>query len=879
MNYKKIIKISSLTIVGLVVVSVATVAGIVTFVNPNRFKPLIEKAAYESTGRKLTLAGDISWTVYPNLGLKLQQVSLSNESGFKPENMLELKSADIAVALMPLLYNHIVVKNLVVDGLTMSLAEQAGKNNWTFTPVSQPSASGGEGGGESQPIHISLNSLKLTNVTVSYDNYESKIHQAIRNVSLTVDSGFGGGIEYDSKAELIDLNKVSFNYNDSAIGKVTFTAANFSNPKFSGDFDVSKLLVNKLLDDFNIATKERKGKTVLNDIVFAGKVSGSKQNLDLEEFNFNFSNSLKGKVNLIAKNLDKSPSFAGDVNLSEIDIKTLMNQAPIQAKELQNNKLLNNKGAFSAKFSGDMNNIKLNGYSFKLGNIMQASGSIAVKNFKNPGFAGDVNLPEFNLNQVLDSLNIAVKDRKDKPLLNKFAFSSKFSGNLNSISLSGYSFKVGGLLAGSGSGVQVQNFANPSVSGDINLPEFPLNQVLDGVNVATADRKNKPLLNKFAFHTRFNGNKNTMTLSGYGFKAGGIFAGSGNTVQVQNLENPKINGDINLPTFSANQVMQQMGMTPPDIPNKARLNQVSLRTNFAGSKSAMSLNQILLKVTNTAITGNVNITSFKPLALTENINIDNLDASDFSDVNGFKVPLQNIALQGSASIANGDMATLTGKQSVQIANVAILGFSLDEQVHYMDRTISGTNPNGDVLRQLGNAAQITQSMNKVKAEIVKATSPGPKDYSKKTNLGSFTTVAVIKNGVVNPSAFKLSGPSLNINGGGTVNMAQKNLNYNVNSQLLVNGINPVFKKLTFPATVKGSFKDPEASLDWGSITQQLIKYAILNGGQQIQNAVSQGINQAVGNQIRQSVGQQNGNQVIDGASKAVTGAIQNLFGK
>ena len=228
MNYKKIIKISLISIVSVVGVGVLTVVGVVTLVNPNRFKPLIEKAAHDATGRQLTLAGDISWTVYPNLGLKLNDVSLSNESGFSPANMLQVKSADVAVGLFPLLYNHLVIKNLVVDGLTMSLAQQNGKNNWTFTPISKPSTAGGTGGGESQAIHVSLSGMKLSNMTVSYDDYDGKVHQSIKQANLMVDSGFGGGIEYDSKAELIDLSKVKFNYNDDAIGEMTFTAASIA---------------------------------------------------------------------------------------------------------------------------------------------------------------------------------------------------------------------------------------------------------------------------------------------------------------------------------------------------------------------------------------------------------------------------------------------------------------------------------------------------------------------------------------------------------------------------------------------------------------------------------------------------------------------------
>jgi hypothetical protein len=146
-------------------------------------------------------------------------------------------------------------------------------------------------------------------------------------------------------------------------------------------------------------------------------------------------------------------------------------------------------------------------------------------------------------------------------------------------------------------------------------------------------------------------------------------------------------------------------------------------------------------------------------------------------------------------------------------------------------------------------------------------------------LGNFSANVAINNGLVNPSAFKLNGPSVGLNGSGSVNLAgSKALNYKTNSQLLVNGINPIFKKLTFPATVSGTIAAPSASLDWGSIQQQLLKLAFENNKQQIQQNVKQQINNVLGNPQQGNPNNQQQNKAVDAVSQGVTNAIGKLFG-
>jgi hypothetical protein len=225
-----------------------------------------------------------------------------------------------------------------------------------------------------------------------------------------------------------------------------------------------------------------------------------------------------------------------------------------------------------------------------------------------------------------------------------------------------------------------------------------------------------------------------------------------------------------------------------------------------------------------------------------------------------------------------NLASVNGKQDLQIGNITLAGISLERFVLQLNQALNSVGQGSDVMRLVLSSAQVVQAINKMKGEAEALAKPGPRDLNQKTNLGSFNGNLVINNGVINPSSFKLAGPSVTMNGMGNMNLVTKALNYQVNSQLLVSGVNPIFKKLVFSAKVSGSTTNPTAALDWNSLQQQLLRYALEQNKQQIHDVVKQQVNQAVGNQVRQAIGQQTGNQVVDEVSKGVGNALGKLFG-
>src|SRR5688500_18942970 len=85
----------------LVLIVGAVLAYVAATFNPNDYKATIVQTVQDKTGRKLQLKGDIKLSLFPTLGAKLGQASLSERRSDR--EFASLEEAVIAVKLMPLL--------------------------------------------------------------------------------------------------------------------------------------------------------------------------------------------------------------------------------------------------------------------------------------------------------------------------------------------------------------------------------------------------------------------------------------------------------------------------------------------------------------------------------------------------------------------------------------------------------------------------------------------------------------------------------------------------------------------------------------------------------------------------------------------------------
>lgn len=115
----------------LIVVVVLALVAAATLIDPNAFKGRIENQVAETTGRTLSIDGDIEWGFWPKIRLHTGPVELSNAPGFGDAPFLKLDEFEFAVATWPLVMSDIKMDAVKLYGFELNLEKNAdGETNW-----------------------------------------------------------------------------------------------------------------------------------------------------------------------------------------------------------------------------------------------------------------------------------------------------------------------------------------------------------------------------------------------------------------------------------------------------------------------------------------------------------------------------------------------------------------------------------------------------------------------------------------------------------------------------------------------------------------------------------------------------------------------------
>lgn len=128
------LRIIGIVIGCIVVVLIAAAIALSLIVNPNDYKGRIEAAVRTSTGRDLSLTGNIHLAIFPTLALELGPASLGNPPGFRPaQPFASLQRVSLRVRVLPLLHHRLDVGRVEIDGLDLRLLKNAqGQGNWSM---------------------------------------------------------------------------------------------------------------------------------------------------------------------------------------------------------------------------------------------------------------------------------------------------------------------------------------------------------------------------------------------------------------------------------------------------------------------------------------------------------------------------------------------------------------------------------------------------------------------------------------------------------------------------------------------------------------------------------------------------------------------------
>jgi uncharacterized protein involved in outer membrane biogenesis len=200
----RFIKWSLGIVAGLIVVTVIAVYIILLSYDFNDLKPRISKAAIDTTGRELTIDGDIDLEIGLTPSLVLSGIKFQNAQwGSRPE-MVKLDRFEIQVALLPLIKRNIEIKRFIlIDPDILIETNKSGKLNIIFdvpekTPgkTEQEKAPSVPSKGTTQLPSLSFNKLEIVNGKLTYrDGKTGKSEQIILSKMLAGTEGMDDPID------------------------------------------------------------------------------------------------------------------------------------------------------------------------------------------------------------------------------------------------------------------------------------------------------------------------------------------------------------------------------------------------------------------------------------------------------------------------------------------------------------------------------------------------------------------------------------------------------------------------------------------------------------------------------------------------------------
>ena len=177
-------------VIGCIVVLLIAAAIVLSLVvNPNDYKGRIEAAVQTSTGRSLTLAGNIHLAIFPSLALQLGPATLGNPPGFSSSQpFASLQRVSLRVHLLPLLHHQLEVGRVEIDGLDLRLVKNAqGQGNWAMPAGKTPSPAPQSGTQASQMTLGGIEAVVIKDGRFSYqDMIADKVNVDIGHVATGV---------------------------------------------------------------------------------------------------------------------------------------------------------------------------------------------------------------------------------------------------------------------------------------------------------------------------------------------------------------------------------------------------------------------------------------------------------------------------------------------------------------------------------------------------------------------------------------------------------------------------------------------------------------------------------------------------------------------
>ena len=195
------IKLALAGVAALLLLGVVGVIVLARTIDVDRYVRLAAEEAKRATGRELQIRGKVDVSLFPELEIVAEDVSLANVSwGSRPE-MVRVKRIEGAVALLPLLRRQIDLTRLeLIEPDVLLETDPNGVGNWVF----KLAASGTQPAEPSDRADLDVNELTIERGSIAFRSGASKETLQFAVKRLRFEEHGPGSLDVDLEASLHD---------------------------------------------------------------------------------------------------------------------------------------------------------------------------------------------------------------------------------------------------------------------------------------------------------------------------------------------------------------------------------------------------------------------------------------------------------------------------------------------------------------------------------------------------------------------------------------------------------------------------------------------------------------------------------------------------
>ncbi|MEE3319160.1 MAG: AsmA family protein [Pseudomonadota bacterium] len=242
----RLLKILLITVFAIILLLAIAVFVITQVIDPNQFKPEIEKQAREQANLSLNIEGDLAWQFWPSLGVSIGRTEARIAE--QEDLFAALNEASLSVAVLPLLYGQVEMDGIRLAGIEVNLVDGPDGANWELIGPQGESAeeatpepaSDASGDATSLDIPLTIPEVVVSDGKIRYRNTADGTDIVVEHFNLGAQD-----VNLDTPFPL----QMSLRYQDQSDMRVDLNL----DTVLAADIDNTHFVLNPMTLDANIA--------------------------------------------------------------------------------------------------------------------------------------------------------------------------------------------------------------------------------------------------------------------------------------------------------------------------------------------------------------------------------------------------------------------------------------------------------------------------------------------------------------------------------------------------------------------------------------------------------------------------------------------------